>query len=83
MTPNEIAGRCAEEVFRTIEREQMINKGQITEAIERVILTQQMQSPAFMAGAHAWWPSAGATMVNLPLAASNCTVVGCPTCQTR
>lgn len=42
MTPNEIAGKAAEEVFRTVEREQMFNKRQITEAIEHVLLTHQV-----------------------------------------
>lgn len=40
-TSSEIAASAAEEVFRVIERERMINKGQITEAIEKVLLRHQ------------------------------------------
>ena len=38
MTPNEISNLAAEEVFRTIERTKRINKGEIAEAIEKVLL---------------------------------------------
>jgi hypothetical protein len=42
MTPSEIAGKAAEEIFREVEREQLFNKRLIAEAIERVLLTHQM-----------------------------------------
>ena len=42
MTPNEISNLAAEEVFRTIERTKRINKGEIAEAIEKVLLKNPM-----------------------------------------
>ena len=47
MTPNEIAGRAAEAVMRKIEDTRRINKREITEAIEGVLLVHQMQTSVF------------------------------------
>lgn len=44
MTPNEIAGRAAEAVMRTIEDTRRINKREIAEAIEGVLLRHQMHN---------------------------------------
>ena len=44
MTPTEIAGRAAEAVMRTIEDTKRINKREITEAIEGVLLVSQQHS---------------------------------------
>ena len=46
MTPTEIAGRAAEAVMRTIEDTKRINKREITEAIEGVLLVSQQHSYA-------------------------------------
>lgn len=42
MTPTEVAEKCAEEVFRTVERERSFIKRQIAEAIEKVLLSSQI-----------------------------------------
>ena len=47
MTPNEIATRAAEAVMRKIEDTRRINKREITEAIEGVLLVHQMQTSVF------------------------------------
>lgn len=42
MTPHEVANRAAEEVLQVIERNRRINKSEIAEAIEKVLLIQQV-----------------------------------------
>ena len=42
MTPHEIAAKAAEEVFNLIDRTKRINKAEIAEAIEKVLLTSQV-----------------------------------------
>lgn len=52
MTPNEIAARAAEAVMRTIEETKRINKREITEAIEGVLLRHQTQHSYAMWAEH-------------------------------
>lgn len=72
MTPNEIAQKAAEEVFRTIERERTLIKANVAEAIERVLLTHQVTPVAYVPVAGTttvstipvstggtWWPASG------------------------
>lgn len=46
MSPNEIATRAAEAVMRKIEETRRINKRELTEAIEGVLLVSQQHSYA-------------------------------------
>lgn len=41
MTPTELAARIAEEIFRTIERENGIVKAEIIDAVEKVLAQQK------------------------------------------